>query len=96
MKLCSAQARQPARDLAAEISARSFSQTSKERSVRRILSRAPTRYLIASVALRLAAALTAEFRMPLVSQVSKMPLGELGKTQARHAVSPGRIFMVTQ
>jgi len=39
--------------------------------------------------------LTAEFRMPAVSQVSTMPRGESGKMQARQAVCPGTTFKVT-
>ena len=42
-----------------------------------------------------AAKLTAEPMIPVVSQVSKMPCGESGKIQARHAVWPGRTFRVT-
>ena len=48
-----------------------------------------------SVAATDATRLTAEFRMPEVSQVSTMPRGESGKMQARHAVWPGRTFSVT-
>ncbi len=38
--------------------------------------------------------LTAEFRMPTVSQVSTIPFGGSGKMQVRQAVFPGRIFKV--
>ena len=50
---------------------------------------------IASVAAIDATRFTAEFRMPEVSQVSTIPLGESGKIQARQAVSSGSTVMVT-
>jgi hypothetical protein len=65
------------------------------KSVRRIFERAPTRNFSASVAAIEATRFTAEFKMPAVSQVSTVPRGDSGKMQARHAVSPGRMFMVT-
>jgi hypothetical protein len=59
------------------------------------LSRAPTIHLRASVTSIEAAKFTAVLRMPAVSQVSMAPEGGSGKMQARQAVSPGRMFMVT-
>src|SRR5215472_11194396 len=97
MKSCSPQARQPGRGDAAEISAESLVQRSKERSVRRMLgeSEPATRNLRASVAATDATRLTAEFKMPEVSQVSTMPRGESGKMQERQAVRFGMTFNVT-
>ena len=57
--------------------------------------RAPTRNFNASVAAMAATVVAAEFRIPAVSQVSKLPRGDSGKTHARQAVSPGSTFMVT-
>src|SRR5579863_4012502 len=97
MKSRTPQARQAGRGCAAEISACSFVHKSKERSVRRKVGAvAPaTKNFSASVAAMEATRFTAEFRMPEVSQVSTMPLGESGKIQARQAVWPGRTFSVT-
>src|SRR5579872_5592266 len=97
MKSRSPQARHEVRGLAAEISACSFVQRSKERRVRRRVgaSESWTRILSASVAAIDATRFTAEFRMPEVSQVSTMPRGESGKMQAIHAVCPGTTFNVT-
>ncbi len=53
-------------------------------------SRAPVKYLRASVTWMEAARLTAVLRMPAVSQVSTGPEGGLGKMQARQAVSAGQ------
>src|SRR5579863_712424 len=96
MKLRSAQARQPGRGLPALISACSLVQTSNES---RVLRRCgdfdpPTSSFSVSVAAIDATRLTAEFRMPEVSQVSTIPRGESGKMQARQAVSPGSTFKV--
>src|SRR5215469_7558131 len=88
------QVRQSARDLLAETSARWLDQRSCDSMVRRKFLVSPTRSLIASDAATEAARLTAEFRMPEVSQVSTVPRGLSGKMQLRHAVSPGRMFIV--
>src|ERR1700722_2633701 len=97
MKSRSPQTRHPVRGFAAEISARSFDQRSKESRVLRRLGELwpPTNNFSASVAAIDATRLTAEFRIPEVSQVSTMPRGESGKMQPRHAVSAGSTFSVT-
>src|SRR6266550_1345361 len=99
MKFRAPQARHPGSGRAAETSARSLVQTSQESRLRRIFDsaptdRAPTRNFKVSVATIDATKLTAEFRMPAVSQVATVPRGGSGKTQARQAVSPGRTFNV--
>src|SRR5579871_335955 len=86
---------QPGRGRVAAILACSLLHTSKESNVRRSLSFAPTRNLIASVASIDPIRFTALFRIPAVSQVSIVPSGGAGNTQARQAVSPGITFMVT-
>src|SRR5579864_2402498 len=97
MKSRSPHARQPDHGLAAEISACSLLQTSKLSNVRRncgALTPA-TKNLSASVAAIDATRFTAELRIPEVSHVSTMPRGESGKRQARQAVCPGTMFIVT-
>src|SRR5277367_5436015 len=94
-KLCCRQTSQSALGRADETEDHSLVQRSQERSVCRSRSHAPVRNLIASVTAIEAARLTAEFRMPAVSQVSTVPVGGSGKIQARQAVSSGRIFIVT-
>src|SRR5229473_2245669 len=79
----------PARGWLAEISAVWLVHTSQESNVRRNLSFAATRNLIASVACTDPTRFTAEFRIPAVSHVSNEPSGGDGKIQLRHAVSPG-------
>src|ERR1035437_345798 len=97
MKSRSPQARQPGRGLAAEISACPLFQTSNESNVRRSCGELepPIRNLSASVAAMDATRLTAELRMPEVSQVSTMPRGESGKMHARQAVCFGTMLRVT-
>src|ERR1700722_6033455 len=91
------QARQPDLGLAAEISACSLVQRSKDsRERRKVGAEGPaTSSFSASVAAIDATRFTAEFRMPEDSQVSTIPRGESGKMQVRQAVWPGRIFRVT-
>src|SRR6478672_13011768 len=86
---------QPGRGREAAISACSLLHTSNESKVRRNLSLAPTRNLIASVDWIDPIRFTALLRIPAVSQVSIVPSGGAGKIQARHAVSPGITFIVT-
>ena len=62
-------------------------QRSKESRVRRMRCGWPVRNLSASVTWMEAARLTAVERMPAVSQVSTLPVGGLGKMQARQAVA---------
>src|SRR5438874_9702036 len=89
-----AQTRQSEREIAVFISDCWLDQTSKDNKLRRSLSPAPIRSLMASVAAMEAIRLTTEFSTPAVSQVLRSPRGASGKTQARQAVSPGTIFIV--
>src|SRR5260370_36664880 len=82
------QARHPARGRIAANSARSFVHTSHESSDLRIFEPAPTRNFSASGAAIDDTRFTAEFKIPAVSQVSAVPRGDSGKTQARHGVYP--------